>query len=260
MLPGVAGHNGRVMTVINSTAVDPHDYQPSTTQAEDVSHANIVIVNGLGYDHWLDKLVASNDKRIITVNVAKQIAHKRAGDNEHVWYDPHTLPDLAKQLANQYARLDPQHARGYRANARRFQQQLASLTAAIARAKSNAQKADNRRVAVTEPVFDYALKNLGYQVSDQHFAKAIEDGSDPSPADIQQLQDEIINHRIAFLVDNTQSSGKTISNIVKLAHRYKVPVLKVTETKPANQTDREWLLGEYRQLIKIQEGEGSSSH
>lgn len=260
VVKAVAGNHGKVTTIINSTAVDPHDYQPSTAQAEEVSRANLVVVNGLGYDYWLNKLVASNSRRSTTINVARQVANKNAGDNEHVWYESQTLPKLADKLADQYTKLDPRHAADYRQNARNFQQQLVPLNQTIARAKRNARVATNKRVAVTEPVFDYALKNLGYQISDPHFAKAIEDGSDPSPADIQQLREDIIKHRIAFLVENTQSSDKTIDNIVNLAHREKVPVLKVTETKNKNISDVKWLLGEYRQLISIQEREGSSSH
>ncbi len=256
----VAGQHGQVTTLINSTAVDPHDYQPSTAQAETVARANIVVVNGLGYDYWLNKLVASNSHRLTMINVARQVAAKHAGDNEHVWYLPSTLPRLADRLATQYSQIDPDHAANYHANARRFKRQLAPVQRAIATAKKNARRAANKRVAVTEPVFDYALKDLGYSISDPHFAKAIEDGSDPSPADVRQLQEDLVHHRVAFLVENTQSSGKTIKNLVQLAHQSNVPVLKVTETKPQKISDVKWLLGEYQQLIRIQEKEGSTSH
>ena len=256
----VAGPHGQVTTLINSTAVDPHDFQPSTSQAETVSRANVVVVNGLGYDYWLNKLVASNNRQLAMINVARQVANKHAGDNEHVWYLPSTLPRLADRLAQQYSKIDPDHADDYRTNARRFKKQLTPLQQTIATAKKNAQRSANKRVAVTEPVFDYALDYLGYSISDPHFAKAVEDGSDPSPADVRYLQDDLVNHRVAFLVENTQSSGKTIKNLVQLANKENVPVLKVTETKPKNISDVNWLLNEYQQLIRIQEKEGSSSH
>jgi zinc/manganese transport system substrate-binding protein len=256
----VAGPHGQVTTLINSTAVDPHDFQPSTSQAETVSRANVVVVNGLGYDYWLNKLVASNNRQLAMINVARQVANKHAGDNEHVWYLPSTLPRLADRLAQQYSKIDPDHADDYHTNARRFKKQLTPLQQTIATAKKNAQRSANKRVAVTEPVFDYALDYLGYSISDPHFAKAVEDGSDPSPADVRYLQDDLVNHRVAFLVENTQSSGKTIKNLVQLANKENVPVLKVTETKPKNISDVNWLLNEYQQLIRIQEKEGSSSH
>ena len=114
---------------------------------------------------------------------------------------------------------------------------------------------NNRQVAVSEPVFDYALSNLGYQVMDRHFAKAVEDGSDPSPKDIAELQAAIKNHQIAFFVNNSQASNSVVKNLVKLAQQNNVPVLNVTETKPKGKTYTEWMLNQYKALAAIQKRE-----
>ena len=53
-------------------------------------------------------------------------------------------------------------------------------------------------VAVSEPVFNYALQKMGFKVTDNHFALAIEEGSDPSYTDIRDLQNSIKEHKIAF--------------------------------------------------------------
>lgn len=107
-----------------------------------------------------------------------------------------------------------------------------------------------------QPVFDYSLTALGYQVVDQHFEKAIEAGNDPSPQDIQQLQSAIKNHEIAFFVENSQTSDHVVNGLVKLARENNVPVLKVTETKPNNTKNyQEWMLKQYRALSRIQQGE-----
>ena len=98
----------------------------------------------------------------------------------------------------------------------------------------------------------YALQNLGYQVVDRHFEKAIEDGNDPSPSDIAQLRQAITNHQIAFFVNNSQASDSTVKILVKLAHQNKVPVLNVTVSKPDHLTYVEWMTREYQRLIKIQ--------
>ena len=121
------------------------------------------------------------------------------------------------------------------------------------RAKQNV--GDNRLVDVSEPVFDYALENLGYQINDQHFEKAVEDDSDPSPKDIQQIQDDITNHRIAFFVNNSQESDKTVENLVKLAKENNVPVLNVTESEPDGEDYVSWMTKQYQALLKIQRGE-----
>lgn len=251
----VAGDHGQVTTFIDNSSVDPHDYQPGTKQAQQVAKANVVIENGLGYDSWVHKLVKSsaNRDKIKVINVAS-LMNKHAGDNEHLWYQPAAIKKLANDLADQYGKIDPQHASEYKQNAQQYLASLAKLDDEIATVKRQVNP-NNNQVAVSEPVFDYALENAGYQIMDKHFEKAIEDGNDPAPKDIDELQQAIINHQIAFFVENAQTSDKVIDNLVKLAHEHDVPVIKVTETKPNGKDYDQWMLSQYRALAKVQEQE-----
>lgn len=251
----VAGDHGKVTSFINNASIDPHDYQPNTKQAQQVANANIVIENGLGYDNWVNKLVKSSDNRnkIKVINVAS-LSGKQDGDNEHIWYNPSTIKKLANDLAIQYGKIDPKHAAEYKANAKEYLGSLRPLDNEIAKVKKNMDPTNNQ-VAVSEPVFDYALEDAGYQIMDKHFEKAVEDGNDPSPKDIEEIQQAIINHRIAFFVANSQTSDKVVDNLVKLAHENNVPVLKVTETKPDGDNYAAWMLKQYRALSEIQQKE-----
>ena len=250
----VAGDHGTVTSFINSSAVELHEFQPTTKQAKQVAIANVAIENGLGYDAWMSKMVKADSKNKITlINVGEQVAKEKDGANEHVWYRPATMSTLATTLAKQFSELDPDHKADYEKNAKAYQAKLQKLDKVIAQAKQNV--GDNRLVDVSEPVFDYALENLGYQINDQHFEKAVEDDSDPSPKDIQQIQDDITNHRIAFFVNNSQESGKTVENLVKLAKENNVPVLNVTESEPDGEDYVSWMTKQYQALLKIQRGE-----
>ncbi len=249
----VAGEHGQVTSLIDSSAVDTHDYQPTAKQARQLATANVAIENGLGYDQWMNKMVKATDHKLTVVNVAKDVAQKHAGDNEHVWYQPATMQKLATQLAADFSKLDPKHKDEYQANARAYQKRLDKLNAVIETAKAGVGA--NNRVAVSEPVFDYALSNLGYEIANPHFEKAVEDDNDPSPHDIAQLRYDIKNHRIAFFVNNAQESDQTVKNLVKLAHENDVPVLSVTETKPDGEDYVSWMTKQYQALIKIQRGE-----
>lgn len=256
----VAGRYGQVTTFINNSAVDPHDYQAGTKQARSVANANVVIVNGLGYDSWLSKMATANDKSDAVINVAADIAHKKNGANEHVWYRPQTMTVLSKRLAIKYAKLDPSHRQYYLQRSRRYQNKLRKISREIDQCKQHINH-QNRLVDVTEPVFDYALVNLGYKVNNSHFAKAIEDDNDPSPSDISRMQADIIHHKIAFLVVNTQETNGTIDNMTKLAHRHHLPVMKVTESEPAHKSYIQWMVGQYQELRHIQQlKEESPSH
>ena len=245
----VAGKYGKVTAIIDRPSVDPHDYEPTVNTAKQASSAQLIIYNGLGYDDWMEKLTVNKQAGARVINVGTSVAKKADGANEHVWYDPTTMPKLATKIAADLSKIQPQHKRYFYQQARKYQASTRAITTKIKQLK---QQAKGQRVAVSEPVFDYSLKAMGYHITNNHFARAIEEGTDPSPKDIQQMQQAIKHHRIAFFVENTQSDSNLVTNMVKLAKQYDVPVLKVTETLPANQTYESWMLSQYNQLAKIQ--------
>lgn len=247
----VLGNHGRVTTLIKSPSVDPHDFDPTPRDATTVSHANVVLGNGLGYDTWLDKLVKSSGQRQLkTIHVGEDVRHLKAGVNEHIWYDPQTMPQLATYLAQQFGRQAPQYKADYQRNARRYVRRLAPLQRQITRLKAQSQ---HQAVAVSEPVFDAALSALGYRRISDRFEKAVENGTDPAPRDVHALQTAIKQRKIAFFVNNQQASNKTVAGMVRLAKQSGVPVLNVTETRPKGLTYREWMQRQYRQLARIQQ-------
>lgn len=248
----VLGNHGQVITLINQPNMDPHDFEPTTATAKTVAKGQIVISNGLGYDNWLQRLLKANGQAHITnLRVGEDLWHKKAGTNEHLWYDYRTMPKLARRLATLYGQRDPKHRQDYAANAQRYIRSLKPINRKIAALHTHSGQ---QKVAVSEPVFNYALTAMGYQISNQHFAKAIEDGTDPSPQDIQALRSAIKQHKIAFFVQNTQADSKVITNLVHLAKQQHVPVLKITETLPAHLTYRQWMLRQYQAVAHIQKG------
>ena len=85
----------------------------------------------------------------------------------------------------------------------------------------------------TEPVAYYLLRNAG--VTDrtpQGFAAAVEEGDDPSPADVAAMLDLINSHQVAALVANPQTETAATQQIEAAARRASVPVVNVTETLP----------------------------
>ena len=74
----------------------------------------------------------------------------------------------------------------------------------------------------------------------------------PSAKDIHAIETDIKEKTIAFFVNHSQASSKTIDSFIKLAKENKVPVLNVTETLPKGKNYRTWMTDQYRQLEKIQ--------
>ena len=70
------------------------------------------------------KLLTATPKPARTVIVAADLVHKKAGDNPHLWYDPPTMPAVARALAAAFSAADPAHKDDYSARLKTF---LASL-------------------------------------------------------------------------------------------------------------------------------------
>ncbi|WP_225425352.1 metal ABC transporter solute-binding protein, Zn/Mn family [Apilactobacillus timberlakei] len=245
----VAGSKAQVNSIINNPNVDPHDYQPTIKVAENISNANVVIYNGLGYDSWIEPLTQNTKKHTKLLNVGANLLNKKTGDNPHVWYFSKTMIKLTNEIAKTLSNKDPANKTYYFHNARKYINTFSPIQHKIKQLKSNKSKI---LVDVSEPVFDYSLKEMGYQVKDGGYSKAVENGTDPTPNEIRSVQLDIIHHKIAFFVENTQASDSIVDNLVQLAKKHKVPVVKVTETMPNNTTYQKWMLSQYQQVERIQ--------
>ncbi|KRN01656.1 ABC-type metal ion transport system, periplasmic component surface adhesin [Levilactobacillus senmaizukei DSM 21775 = NBRC 103853] len=212
----VLGNHGTVTTIINSASVDPHDFEPTPKDAQDVSLANVTLANGIGYDAWMQKLVKSESRPNTTnIRVGEDVMHKHTGDNEHLWYDPETMGRLATHLAQQFGKRAPKYRRIYAKNTETYLKHLEPLQGQV---KTLKQSSNHQLVDVSEPVFDYALSALGYRRHNQAFELAVENGTDPSPQVVRMIQTDIRHHLIAFFVNNSQSSDKTVAAMVTLAN------------------------------------------
>src|SRR6204780_898125 len=84
----IGGANVAATSILSNPDDDPHLFEASPDTAKALTDAKIVIVNGVDYDPWMEKLPtahkAPDRKEII---VARLVGHK-AGDNPHLWYDP----------------------------------------------------------------------------------------------------------------------------------------------------------------------------
>jgi zinc/manganese transport system substrate-binding protein len=235
-----------VTDILDNPNTDPHDYEPTPDVARTVSNSQMIIYNGVGYDSWMDKLINAESSSKSITKVADDVMGKKEGDNEHIWYNPETMPKLAKKLADDMAKLDPSHAQTYQKNAQTYIDSLAPLQEKVKKLKLTS----GAKIDVSEPVFDYMANALNLEVNDQKFSLAIDNGSEPSAADVGQLQSDLKGKKIKLFVYNVQNSSPTVDNLVKMAKSSGVPVVKVTETEPKGKTYLQWMNDQLDQVAK----------
>ncbi|MGX7070733.1 metal ABC transporter solute-binding protein, Zn/Mn family [Gemella bergeri] len=247
----IAGDKAEVSSIISSASVDPHDFEPTAQDAKKVADAKIAILNGGGYDSWFEKLT-DNNKDIKKVDGAKLLGLKD-GDNEHIWYNPEVMAKVADELTKILVDKDSKNKNFYEKNRDTYKKELSKITDKI---NSLKEKANGKYVLTTEPVFDYSVNSLGLKVSDEvkKLAKATEEGNDPSPKDLKAIQEQIKSKKISLIINNTQTTNKTVEGLINLAEENNIPILNVTETQPDGKTYIKWMLDQYNKLEEILNG------
>lgn len=249
LLAQVGGSHVRASSILNDPNADPHAYEASPAAAKQVADAKLVIVNGIGYDDFMDKLIgASNRPDRVVINVQDLLGLKD-DVNVHVWYDPTTMPKVADAAADALSKLDPQNA-GYFATQKT--KYLAGLNAISDKVSALKAKYPSAPVAFTENVAGYLIDAIGLKVlTPPTFMEAIESGTDPAPGDVAAERDLITRKKVKALLYNSQVTSPITQQIHDLAEKSGVPIVGVAETIPAAfKTFQEWQLAQLDDLEK----------
>ena len=171
--------------------------------AKEVSAAQLIVQNGVGYDTFMNKIESaspnSSRKVIVVQNV---LGLPTDTPNPHLWYDPKTMPAVAKVMAADLSALQPSHAAYFQANLAKFNASLAPLHNAIAAFKA---QYGGTPVATTEPVADYLLKAMGIDnLTPFGFQADIMNGVDPTPQDITLENGFFTKHQVKVFCYNQQ--------------------------------------------------------
>jgi zinc/manganese transport system substrate-binding protein len=245
VVQAVGGNHVNVTSILNNPATDPHEYEPTPNATREVSKSQLVIYTGIGYDEWMQKLIEADSSHTPkVVNVGHDVLGKQDGDNPHVWYTPTTMPKLASTIASDLSELDPAHAQDYADGAQAYIKTLNPLQTMIQRLKQSTPLP----IDVSEPVFDNMAEAMNMTVGDPKFAKAIEDGNEPTPTDIVQLQNDIKTKRIKLFIENIQTDDPTVKSMAVLAKANHIPVIQVTETEPAGEDYLRWMMEQLHQV------------
>jgi zinc/manganese transport system substrate-binding protein len=244
----VGGSKADVTSIITNPATDPHSYEPTPADARAVALAPVVIVNGVGYDAWANRLLdASPLPGRIVLNVGDLVG-ARTGDNPHRWYDPSEVEQVTQQIATDYGRADPADAAYFRQQAQDFLTTgLAGYHALITQIRA---RYAGVKVGASESIFAMLAPALGLDlVTPSSFLRAITEGTDPTAADKATIDRQISSGEIKVYVYNSQNATPDIQQQIAAARARGIPVTTITETlSPAGATFQQWQTDQLRAL------------
>ncbi|MBF6604529.1 MAG: zinc ABC transporter substrate-binding protein [Chloroflexi bacterium] len=247
LLGQIGGDRVRATSLLNDPNADPHAYESSPQAAAVVADAKLIIVNGLGYDDFMQKLLAASPRADRIVIDVQQLLGLSNGVNAHIWYDPGTMPKVAAAAGAALARLDPANAANFAAREQAYLAAMTPIGAKIAELKATYKGAP---VAFTEPIAGYLAQAIGLQVlTPAGFQQAIENGTDPAPADVAAERDLLTGRQVRVLIFSSQVVTPLTQQIHDLAVANGIPVVGMAETLPSQyRTYQDWQLGQMGQL------------
>ncbi len=151
---------------------DPHSYEPGPQAVEMLVRAQLVVRVGLGFDAWLDGLIANAGNprlRVLTlaegvepVADAEEDEHgvHEAG-NPHIWLDPEVAKSGVKRIAALLGAIEPGRSAEYHRRAREYCRQLDSVSAVL---RGLVAELTNRRFVALHSSWPYFCRAFGLEM------------------------------------------------------------------------------------------------
>ncbi len=207
----IGGDRVQVHTLVNPGA-DAHVYQPTPSDARTLARAQLVIVNGLGFEGWIERLIKSSGYRgellvasrgidaMAQAPSGKQHAHDhRSAVDPHAWQDLSNARRYVANIADALGAADPANRAHYQANATRLNQAIATLDNEI-RTTFNAIPSERRRVVTSHDAFAYFGRAYGIRFI---APVGISTDAEPSAGDVGAIIRQIRREQIrAMFIEN----------------------------------------------------------
>lgn len=222
----IGGDDVEVTSILSSTGVDAHDFEPKTADLATLSKADVVVANGAGYDSWAVKVLNEHTQLVS----AAEMVGAMEGDNPHLWFSKDARAAMAKELTDVFSKERPRKAKAFQTRLAAWQQREQRLDELM---EGFARHHSHDTYAATEAVAYYLMADLGFKdVTPAGYAQATASEGESAPADLQDFQHALDRHDVTVLIDNPQESSDTATLLTDTARQADVPVVQVSEQMP----------------------------
>lgn len=215
----VAGDRVRVESLLPAGA-DPHTYQPTPADAAKIERSDLLILNGVEYEHFIEPLLenAGGERIIVTASdglaphsmeeheegeehesgehaeeEGSEEGHGHEAGDPHLWLDPNLVITYVENIREGLTHLDPDGAEEYKSNADAYAADLQALDAWIAEQVSQIP-AEQKLLVTNHEALGYFAERYGFEV----VGTVIESFSSDASPSAQQM---------ASLIDQIKASG-----------------------------------------------------
>ncbi len=226
MVKQVGGPHVEVTSLVGPNS-DAHVFDPTPADAKRLASAKLVVVNGLGFEGWLDRLIKSSgykgpvltaSKGVKTIPMAESgHGHSHGHKHSHAVPDPHAWQSLLN--ARQYienirvalSAAMPAHSADFQARATDYLKQIDALEKST-QARIAAVPMERRRVITSHDAFGYFAR--AYKVT-FYPLQGLSTASEPSAADVVRIVNEIKKNKVTAIFAENISDPRVLERVAK---------------------------------------------
>ena len=167
----VGGPNAAVHQLLQPNT-DPHEYEPRPSDVEATAGADLVLENGDGLDHWMDKVVSSSGGQPTAVDLGGSVPVRLAGESSgpeasrfdsHWWHDPRNAIAAVQRIERALAAARPANRDAFARRADAYVARLRTLDRRIAGCFARVPRAE-RELVTDHDAFNYFAARYGIRV------------------------------------------------------------------------------------------------
>ena len=223
------------VSIIVPTGMEPHDWEPTIQDLQKMQDADMIVINGAGFESWLDDFVTNNPNVLIVdtsegielMERAKIYEHAESNKDPHIWLNPTLAKKQAQNIANGLMKLDPEHAQYYQENANTYNTKLDLLDNKI---RTELANCNNKDFIAFHDAFSYFAKE--YDLI-QHTIVGVDANAEPTATTLQEIiqKAQSLNLNIIF---TEEAVNPRVSEVIADEIGGKVLVLSPIEMASMN--------------------------
>jgi zinc/manganese transport system substrate-binding protein/manganese/iron transport system substrate-binding protein len=233
--------SGITVTQLIQPNQSSHSYDPSAADLTALAHADVLVINGVGLEEWLDDALDASGFHGVTIAADEGIsvehsdahgthtdntdehvgstdaaAHDHEAGNPHIWTAVANAEKMVSTIADGLADADAAHAPLIRANADAYQQKLVALDAWI-HENVDAVPANERLLVSNHDAFGYFTAAYGITYVGS-IIPSFDDNAEPSAAEIDDLVAAIRTTGVKAVFSEASINPKAANTIAREAH------------------------------------------
>ena len=125
------------VTLLVPSGVEPHDWEPTIKDLQLMQQADVIIINGIGFENWIDNIDSINsDVKVVDTSIGISILES----DPHIWLNPVMAQKQVENIVGSLSKVDPLNEKYYKQNGMSYNKKLEELDNKISYEFSSCKK------------------------------------------------------------------------------------------------------------------------